>query len=56
MATALTSSQPRVAQLERQPDMHVSTLRGYVAAAGWTLRLTAEHNGQVIELDLGERR
>jgi transcriptional regulator with XRE-family HTH domain len=39
IATALRIKQPSVSKIEKQADMHISTLRGYVEAIGGELEL-----------------
>ncbi len=39
IAKALRIKQPSVSRIERQTDMYISTLRGYVEAMGGTLEL-----------------
>jgi transcriptional regulator with XRE-family HTH domain len=39
IAAVLNIRQPSVSKLEKQADMHISTLRGYVAAIGGELEL-----------------
>ncbi|WLD99917.1 XRE family transcriptional regulator [Agrobacterium leguminum] len=40
VAAALKIKQPSVSKIEKQADMYLSTLRGYVEAIGGTLELT----------------
>ncbi|MFY9640499.1 MAG: XRE family transcriptional regulator [Rhodomicrobium sp.] len=40
IATALKIKQPSVSKIEKQADMYLSTLRGYVRAIGGELELT----------------
>lgn len=40
IASALNITQPSVSKIERQNDMHLSTLRNYVEAVGGELELT----------------
>jgi len=40
VAAALNIKQPSVSKIEKQADMHVSTLRSYVEAVGGELELT----------------
>ena len=40
IASALKIKQPSVSKIEKQTDMHLSTLRSYVEAVGGTLELT----------------
>jgi DNA-binding XRE family transcriptional regulator len=42
IASALNIKQPSVSQIERQTDMYLSTLRGYVEAIGGKLELTVK--------------
>ena len=42
IATALNIKQPSVSKLEKQADMYLSTLRGYVEAIGGKLELTVK--------------
>lgn len=42
IATALNIKQPSVSKIERQADMYLSTLRGYVEAVGGELELTVK--------------
>ena len=41
LAERLQVKQPAVAKLEQRTDMYVSSLRGYIEAAGGTLRIVA---------------
>ena len=42
IATALNIKQPSVSKIEKQADMYLSTLRGYVEAIGGELELTVK--------------
>lgn len=42
IATALNIKQPSVSKIEKQTDMHLSTLRSYVEAVGGKLELTVK--------------
>jgi hypothetical protein len=42
IATALNIKQPSVSRMEKQADMYLSTLRGYVEAIGGKLELTVK--------------
>jgi len=42
IATALKIKQPSVSKIEKQADMYLSTLRGYVEAIGGKLELTVK--------------
>ncbi|MBF1164957.1 MAG: XRE family transcriptional regulator [Dechloromonas agitata] len=42
LANRLQVSQPHIAQLESQTDMHVQTLQRYIAALGGSLLLAAQ--------------
>lgn len=42
VATALNIKQPSVSKIEKQTDMHLSTLRNYVEAVGGKLELTVK--------------
>jgi hypothetical protein len=46
LALRMGSDQSRVSRVERESDMHLSTLRAYVEALGGELHLTAEIPGQ----------
>jgi hypothetical protein len=46
LALRMGSDQSRVSRVEREADMHVSTLRAYVEALGGELHLIAEIPGQ----------
>jgi transcriptional regulator with XRE-family HTH domain len=50
LAERLGITQSRVSALERAEDVKVSTLQGYVAALGGELHITAEIDGERIEL------
>lgn len=54
VAEALGSVQPAVSRTEHQADIHLSTLREYVAALGGTLRLVAVLDGHEVEFDLSD--
>lgn len=60
VATAIgTTNQSGVSRIERQPDIHVSTLADYVEALGGQLRLVVEHDDGPFEItvaSLGERQ
>ncbi|AXC49750.1 DNA-binding protein [Paracoccus suum] len=42
IASALNITQPSVSKIEKQSDMHLSTLRNYVEAVGGELELTVK--------------
>lgn len=42
IASALNITQPSVSKIEKQTDMHLSTLRNYVEAVGGELELTVK--------------
>lgn len=42
IASALNITQPSVSKIEKQTDMHLSTLRSYVEAVGGELELTVK--------------
>lgn len=42
VAAALNIKQPSVSKIEKQADMHISTLRSYVEAVGGELELTVK--------------
>lgn len=42
IASALNITQPSVSKIEKQTDMHLSTLRSYVEAVGGKLELTVK--------------
>lgn len=46
IAKALRIKQPSVSRIERQTDMYISTLRGYVEAMGGTLELVVHMPSQ----------
>ena len=48
LAETLGARQPSVSKLERQDDMHVSTLRKYIAALGGELEITARFPGGAV--------
>ena len=52
VAAALKIKQPSVSKIERQADMYLSTLRGYVEALGGTLELVVQlPSGAMLRLD-----
>ena len=51
MARALGTTQASVSKLERRGDVHVSSLRRYVAALGGELEITARFPGGEVRLD-----
>ena len=53
LSAGLGTSQPYVAQIERQTDMHISTLRRYIEGLGGELHLVVSLPGQTLEIDLG---
>lgn len=46
LALRMGSDQSRISRVEREPDMHLSTLRAYVEALGGELHMYAEIPGQ----------
>ena len=52
LANRLQVSQPHIAQLENQTDMHVQTLERYIAALGGSLLLIAELPDCTIDIHL----
>ena len=64
IASHLKISQPSVSKIERQADMYLSTLKGYVEAIGGDLELTVRFpkqepvrlGGLGVVLDVGQRR
>lgn len=50
LAMAMGTNQSGVSRIERQPDVHVSTLASYVAALGGRLRVVAEFDDEPTEL------
>jgi transcriptional regulator with XRE-family HTH domain len=48
LAEALGARQPSVSRLECQGDMHVSTLRKYIAGLGGTLEIAARFPGGAV--------
>lgn len=42
IASTLNITQPSVSKIEKQADMHISTLRSYVEAVGGELELTVK--------------
>jgi transcriptional regulator with XRE-family HTH domain len=56
VATAIGTTQSGVSRIERQSDIHVSTLSQYVAALGARLRLVVEHEGGQAEIDVPSLR
>ncbi|MBL8404597.1 MAG: XRE family transcriptional regulator [Dechloromonas sp.] len=54
LAVRLGVSQPQVAQLENQADMHLVTLRRHVTALGGELELLVRFPDQHIEIILPE--
>lgn len=53
LSAGLGTSQPYVAQIERQTDMHISTLRRYIEGLGGELHLVVSLPEQTLEVDLG---
>lgn len=53
LAAQMGVPQTVVSRLERQHDMLLSTLSGYLSAAGDNPRVVVTINGQDVELDLG---
>lgn len=51
LADRLSISQSNVSRLERRADMHISTLREWVAALGGELQLLAVFPDGAVELD-----
>ncbi len=57
IAEAWKVSQPNVSQIERTPDIYLSTLRRYVAALGGEIEINAVFPNEVITLlDNGQTR
>jgi transcriptional regulator with XRE-family HTH domain len=57
LAEALGTSQGQISRLERQGDMLLSTLGGYLEALGVDAKVVVEMGGQTVEYNLaGERR
>lgn len=52
LAMAMGTNQSGVSRIERQPDVHLSTLTAYVAALGGRLRLVVEHDDGATELQV----
>src|SRR4051794_10723372 len=50
VADKLGTSQARVSSIERQDDLYLSTLGGYVAALGGRLEVRAVFDDQTVEL------
>lgn len=50
LAEAIGKTQPAVSRIERQDDMHVSTLIEYVDALGGRLRLVASFDDEEVEV------
>lgn len=51
LAETLNVNQAWVSRVERQTDMYLSTLRGYIEALGGTLELTARFDGCAVRLN-----
>jgi len=51
LAQTLNVNQAWISRVERQTDMYLSTLRGYVEALGGTLEIAARFEGCVVRLD-----
>ena len=51
LAETLNVNQAWISRVERQTDMYLSTLRGYIEALGGELELTARFNNSVVRLD-----
>lgn len=54
LADRLKVSQPHVAQIENQTDMHLMTLRRYVEALGGELELVVSLSGKSIGIALSD--
>lgn len=52
LASLLKVSQPYIAQIENQGDMHLATLRRHVEALGGELALLARFPGSSVEIAL----
>jgi transcriptional regulator with XRE-family HTH domain len=50
LASALSKSQARVSQIERQEDLYLSTLDEYIRAMGGRLRMIAEFPDETVEI------
>jgi transcriptional regulator with XRE-family HTH domain len=51
LAESLNVNQAWISRVERQTDMYLSTLRGYIEALGGELELTARFDDCVVRLD-----
>jgi transcriptional regulator with XRE-family HTH domain len=56
LADGMGTTQSAISRLERQPDLLVSTLGGYVNATGGRLRLIADYGTYEVDLDLAALR
>lgn len=52
VANAIGTTQSGVSRIERQADIHVSTLSDFITALGGRLRLVVEHRGGPTELEI----
>lgn len=52
LAAALDTTQGQISRLERQSDLLLSTLGGYLSALGASARLVVTVNGQTFEHEL----
>jgi len=51
LAETLNVNQAWISRVERQTDMYLSTLRGYVEALGGELELTVRFDNDIVRLD-----
>ena len=56
LAAALDTSQGQISRIERQSDMLLSTLSGYLTALGVDAQIVVEVGDQTITYDLTTRR
>lgn len=56
VANAIGTTQSGVSRIERQGDIHVSTLSDFITAVGGRLRLVVEHRGGPTELEIPSNR
>jgi DNA-binding XRE family transcriptional regulator len=54
LARVLETSQANVSRIERQRDLYLSTLAGYVAALGGTLKISAVFEDEEVEIGVAQ--
>lgn len=56
IAERLNIRQGSVSEMERRPDVYISSLRDYIAALGGELEINAVFDGERIPISIGDER